>query len=66
MALFQSLGIVALLIVMSSNRVMYGIMASASNIRISPGTPSGPIAFFLLIAAGLFYIILMLMVEGPQ
>ena len=64
MVLFQSLGIAALLIVMSSNRAWYGIMASMPSFRISPGTPSGPIDLFLLIAASRFLIILTLMVKG--
>jgi hypothetical protein len=64
MPLFLSLGIVALLNVMSSNGVRYGIMAPHPSIRISPGTPSAPIDFFLPIAAGRFLIILMLMVKG--
>ena len=54
MGLFQSLGIVALLIVMSSNRARYGIMASPPIIRILPGTPLGRIDFFLPIGAGRF------------
>jgi hypothetical protein len=64
MALFQSLGIAALLIVMPSNRIWYGIMASMPSFRISPGTPFGPIDLFFLIAASCFPIILMLMVKG--
>jgi hypothetical protein len=63
MALFQSLGIVALLIVMSSNRSRYGIKASPPSFRISPETPSGPIDFFPM-AANLFLMILVLIAKG--
>jgi len=66
MALFQSLEIAALLIVMSSNRARYGIMASMPSFRISPRTPSGPVDLFLLIAACRFLIILMLMVKSSR
>jgi hypothetical protein len=66
MALFQSLGVVALLIVMSSNHARYGIMASPPSFRISLGTPSGRIDLFLLIAAIRFHIFLMLMVKGSS
>jgi len=66
MALCQSLGIVALLLltVMSSSRARYAIMASPTNFRISPGTPSGPIDLFLPTAAVGSLIMLMLMVKG--
>ena len=64
MALFQTLGIVALLIVMYSNHAKYGIMASAPSFRISPETPSGHIDLFLPIAASCFVILLMLIVKG--
>jgi hypothetical protein len=64
MALFQSLGIAALLVFMSSNHASYGIMASKPSFRILPGTPSGPTDLFFLIAASRFLIILMLMVKG--
>jgi hypothetical protein len=64
MALFQSLRIVALLIVMSSNDARYEIMASPPSFRISLGTLSGPIDLFLPIAAVAFRILLMLMVKG--
>jgi hypothetical protein len=66
MALFQSLGIVALLllIVMSSSRARYAIMASPTNFRISPGTPSDPIDLFLSIGVISVLIMLMLMVKG--
>jgi hypothetical protein len=56
MAVFQSLGIVAFLIVISSNRARYGFKTSPPSIRISPGMPSGPIDLFLPIAAGRFLI----------
>jgi len=66
MALCQSLGIVALLllIVMSSSRARCAIMASQTNFRISLGTPSGPIDLFLQTAAVGFLTMLMLMVNG--
>jgi len=64
MALFQTLGIVVLLTVMSRNRARYGIMASATSFRISPGTPSVHIALFLPIVASCFLILLKLMVKG--
>ena len=54
MACFQSLGIAALLIVTSSNRARYGIMASPPSFRISPEMLSGPTDLFLHIAANLF------------
>jgi len=63
MAPFQTLGIVALLTVMFNNRAKYGIMASAPSFRISPGTPSGHIDFFLPIAASYFLILFLLMVK---
>ena len=64
MALSQSLGIVGLLTVMSSNRARYGFMASPPSYRISPGTPSGPNDLFLLIAGSRFLIIFMSVVKG--
>jgi hypothetical protein len=64
MALFQSLRIVALLIVMSNNLARYEIMASLLSFRISLGMPPGPIDLFLPIAAVTFHIMLMLMVKG--
>ena len=64
MALFQSLGIVALLIIMSNNRARYGIMASPPSFRISPETLSGRSDLFLPLAANLFLMILVLMEEG--
>ena len=64
MTLFQSFGIVVLLVVMSSNRARYGIMASKPSFRISQGTPSGPIDLFLLNTASRFLIVLLLMVNS--
>ena len=68
MALFQSLGIgvLLLLIVMSSSRARYAIMTFPPNFRISPGTPSGHIDLFLQIAAIGFLIKLLLMVKGSH
>jgi hypothetical protein len=63
-AFIQSLGTVALLVVTSSNRARYGIMAFPPSFKILPGTPSGPIGFILVIAAGRFLIVLMLMAKG--
>ena len=39
-------------------------MASSSNFKISPGMPSGPMDFFLLIDDDHFLIMLILMVKG--
>jgi hypothetical protein len=64
MVFFQSLGIVPLLIVMSSNRARYDIVASPPSFRISPETLSGPIDLFLPIAANLFLMTLVLMLKG--
>jgi hypothetical protein len=64
MAFFQSLAIMALLIVMSSNRASYGIMASPPSFRISRETLSDPIDLFMAIAANLFLMILVLMAKG--
>jgi hypothetical protein len=64
MAFFQSLGIVALLIVMSNNRARYGIMASPPSCIISPETLSG---LFKRIADNLFLMILVLMAkDSPE
>jgi len=62
-ALFQSLGIVTLFVVTSSNHASYRIMASPTRFRISPGTSSGPIDLFLPVAASCFLIILILVVK---
>jgi hypothetical protein len=61
MAFFQSLGIVALLIVMSNNRARYGIRASPPSFRILPETLSD---LFLPNAANFFLIILVLIAKG--
>jgi len=67
MALFQSAGSIPLLIVMSSNRTRYGIMASPPSFRISPEIPSGPIDLLFPIAATLFLMIFTSLVKGsPQ
>ena len=50
--------------VISCNLTRYGIMASSSNFKISPGMPSGPMDFFLLIDDDRFLIMLILMVKG--
>ena len=63
MALFQSLGIVALLTVMSSNHTRYGITGSRLILEFCQ-EPSGPIGLFLPITASHFLIVLMLMVKG--
>ena len=63
-ALFQSLGIVAWLKVMSSNRASNGNTASTSSFRISPGTSSGHIDLLLPTAASRFLTILISMVKG--
>jgi hypothetical protein len=63
MAIFQSFGRVALLI-MSNNRARYGIMAFPPSFKISPETLSGPTDLFLPIAANFFLMILVLIVKG--
>ena len=63
MVSFQSLGIVPLLIVKSSNRASYGIMASPPIFSMAPGMPSGPTDFFLPIIANRFLIMLILLVK---
>jgi hypothetical protein len=63
MDFFQSLGIVAVLI-MSNNRARYGIMASPPSFKISLETLSGLTDLFFPIAANFFLIILVLMVKG--
>jgi hypothetical protein len=60
---FQSHGIVPLLIVMSSNRVRYGIMASPPIFSLGPGTPSDLTDLFLQVIANRFLIMLILMVQ---
>jgi hypothetical protein len=64
MALFQSLGTVALLMVMSNIRARDGIIASPLTFKISPETLSGPTDLFLPIAANFFQMILKLMAKG--
>jgi len=64
MAFFQSLGIVPLLIGMSSNRSRYGIMASPSIFKMSPGMLSGCTDLFLPIAANRFLTVIILKVKG--
>jgi hypothetical protein len=64
MAFFQSLGIAALLFVMSNNSASYGIMASPPSFRISPDTLSGPTDLFLPISANSFLMILVLTAKG--
>jgi hypothetical protein len=62
MAFLQSLGITALLTIMSYRRAWYGIMVSSYSFRIFPET-SGPTDLFLSIAANLL-MILVLMAKG--
>jgi hypothetical protein len=64
MAFFQSLGIVPLFIVMSSNRASYRIMASPPILSISPGMQSAPTNLLFPIIANRFLRILILMVKG--
>jgi len=61
---FQSPRIALLYVVISSNLVRYGIIASPPNFKISPGMPTGPTDFFLAIADNRFLIMLILMVKG--
>ena len=58
MALFQSLGMVALFNDIFSSLARKGVMASAPNFRISPETPSGPTDLFHPIFNNLSLIIL--------
>ena len=51
MDLFQWLGILSLLTVMSRNQASYAIMASPLSYRISPGAPSGSIDLIPPVAA---------------
>ena len=66
MAFFQSLGIVSLLIIMSSNHTRYGIMASLPIFSMAPEMPSGPTDLFLPVIANHFLIMLILMVKGSS
>jgi hypothetical protein len=63
MALFQSLGRVALLIAMFNNRASYGIMTSPPSFKISPETLSGPTDLDLPMAANFFLMILVLIAK---
>ena len=60
MAIFQSVGMVALLNNISSILARQGIIASPSNFRISPGIPTGTTDLFLSIFAILFLITVVL------
>jgi hypothetical protein len=62
MIIFPSLGIVALLFVMSKRRAKYGIMASPLSFRISPET-SGRTDLFLPIAVNFLLMILVQVAE---
>jgi hypothetical protein len=64
MAFFQTLGIVALLIVMSDNRPRYEIMASPPTFKISPETLSDSTDLLLRIVANFFLMILVLIAKG--
>ena len=64
MAVFPSLGIVALFNYISSSLAKKGVMASPPNFRISPGTPSGPTDLFLLIFGNIFLITLVLIIKA--
>ena len=66
MALLQPAGRAPLFIVMSSIRSRYGIMASTTSFRISPGILSGNIDLLFLIAATLFLITLISEVKGSS
>jgi len=63
-ALFQSPGRVPLLVVMSSSRARYGIMASPPSFSISLEIQSDPTDLFFPIAAILFLMIFTSMVKG--
>jgi len=64
MAVFQSLGIVALFNDIYSSLGKKGVMASPPNFRISPGTPSSTTDLFLLIFAKIFLINLVLIIKA--
>jgi hypothetical protein len=66
MTFYQSLGMVALLIVMSNSRARYGIMASPPSVIISPQMLSGPTGLCLHITANIILMILVLMVKGSR
>jgi hypothetical protein len=63
MGFFQSLGVVALLIVMPNSRARYRIMAFALSFRISPETLSGRTELFLPIAVNFLLMILVIVAE---
>jgi hypothetical protein len=63
MAFFQSLGIVALFNVISSNLARNGIVAFPPSFRISPGMLSGPTDLLPPIAATLFLVSLVLIIK---
>jgi len=63
-AFSQSPGIALLFIVISSNLMRYGIMASSPNFKISPGMPFGLMDFFFPVADNCFLIMLILMMKG--
>jgi hypothetical protein len=62
-AFFQSLCIVQLLIVMSSNRARNGMKASPPIFKMASGMPSGHTDLFLPVIAYRFLITLILMVK---
>jgi hypothetical protein len=64
-AFFQSPGSVPF-IVMSGSRTRYGIMASSTNLRISPEIWSGPIDLFFSIVLILPLIVLISVVNGSS
>jgi hypothetical protein len=65
-AVFHSAGRIPLFIVMSSNSARYGIMFSPRSYSISPEILSGPIDLFFLIAATIFLMILVSMVDNTS
>jgi len=66
MALFQSLGIVALFNDIFNSLARKGVMASPPNYRISARTPAGPTDLFLPIFANLLIILVLIMKVSPQ
>jgi len=64
MAFYKSPGRTLLFIVMSINLARYGIMTFQPNFKISPGMPSNPIDFFLLIVDNPFLIMIIVMVKS--
>jgi len=61
---FESPAITLLFNVISNYLETYGIMASPSNFKISPGMTSGPTDFFFPIADNRFLITLIVKVKG--